>query len=67
LTLPPFGFISPIGFAYAAHRARKRSWYVWGLAWGLLAFAGLAINVPAVEDSDLDGFSSVLMMTRERR
>jgi hypothetical protein len=34
-----------------------------GVAWGLLAFVGLAINVPAVEDSDLDGFSSLVMMT----
>jgi hypothetical protein len=61
--LPPFGFIAPIGFAYAAHRARKRTWYASGVAWGLLAFVGLAINVPAIEDSDLDGFSSALMMT----
>jgi uncharacterized membrane protein (DUF485 family) len=34
-----------------------------GVLWGLLAFAGLAINVPAAEDSDLDGFSSLLMVT----
>ena len=62
-TLAPFGFLAPVGFAYAAHRARKPSWYAWGIAWGLLAFGGLAINLPAVEDSNMDGFSSLMMVT----
>jgi Helix-hairpin-helix motif len=57
------GFFAPAGFAYAAYRARRRSWYAVGLAWGLVAFVGLAINIPAAEDSDADGFSSLLMMT----
>lgn len=60
--LAPFGFLAPAGFAYAAHRARMRSWYLWGAGWGLLAFGGLAVNLPAAEDSDLDGFTSLLMM-----
>ncbi len=60
--LPPFGFLAPLGFAYAAHRARAPSWYLWAAGWGLLTFTGLALNVPAVEDSDLDKSSSLLMM-----
>ena len=58
----PFGFLAPVGFAYAAHRARKPSWYVVAAAWGLLAFAGLALNLSAAEDSDLEGFSAALML-----
>jgi hypothetical protein len=46
-TLIPFGFVAPAGFAYAAFRARRKSWYLWGLAWGVLAYGGLAINIPA--------------------
>jgi hypothetical protein len=61
-TLPPFGFIAPFGFAYAAYRAGARRWYLLGAGWGLLAYVGLAINIPAAEDSQLDGFSSLLMV-----
>ena len=58
----PFGFLAPVGFAYAAHRARRPSWYLAAAAWGLLAFGGLALNLSAAEDSDLEGFSAALML-----
>ena len=60
--VPPFGFLAPLGFAYAAHRARAPSWYLWAAGWGLLTFTGLALNVAAFEDSDLDKCSSLLMV-----
>jgi hypothetical protein len=59
---PRFGFIARFGYAYAAHRAGARSWYLGGAGWRLLAYVGLAINPPAAEDSQLDGFSSLLMV-----
>ncbi|MCA1698281.1 MAG: helix-hairpin-helix domain-containing protein [Actinobacteria bacterium] len=39
-----------------------RVWYVWAAGWGVLTFAGLAVNIPAVEDSDLDKYSSLVMV-----
>lgn len=61
-TLPPFGFLSPVGFWVAAYRAGKRSWYLWGAAWAALCYGALVVNMLSVEDSGLDGFTSLLLI-----
>ena len=60
--LAPFGFLAPVGFAYAAHRVRRPGWYLVAAAWGLLAYGGLALNVAAADGSDLQGFGAALML-----
>ncbi len=41
--LGPFGFGTPAGFAYAAHRSGTRRWYAWAAIWGALTTIGIVL------------------------
>jgi hypothetical protein len=52
--LVPFGFGTPAGFLYAAHRARARRWYVWAAVWAALVATGVVMTEVGPEDGALD-------------
>lgn len=58
----PFGFLTPILFAGAAARIKKRSWYGWAALYAVAAYGGLIATVIGPEDSDLDGAGSLVMV-----
>jgi DNA uptake protein ComE-like DNA-binding protein len=61
-TLVPFGFLTPLLFAFAAVRAPKPWW--WGAAglYAVVIYTGLVLSLVTREDSKLDKFGSFLMV-----
>jgi len=49
--LAPFGIGAPILFGTAARQARKRSWIVAAVAYGILSWGGIALAGAAPDDS----------------
>lgn len=59
--LVPFGFGTPAGFLYAAHRAKARRWYAWAAVWALLVAVGVAMTEVGPQDGALDTGGSLLL------
>ena len=59
-SLIPFGFLTPILFAVAAVRARKRAWWGWAGLYAVAVYGGLAVYIVAASDSDLEGSAALV-------
>jgi DNA uptake protein ComE-like DNA-binding protein len=49
--LAPFGIGAPILFGVAGHQARKRSWQIAAVAYGVLSWGGILVAVVSADDS----------------
>ncbi|HET8756096.1 MAG TPA: helix-hairpin-helix domain-containing protein [Solirubrobacteraceae bacterium] len=60
-TLIPFGFLTPVLFAAAAARVRKREWWLWAAVYAVVVYGGLVMTESAPDESDLEGLGAFIM------
>ena len=61
-SLLSFGVAAPILFAVAGSQAHKRAWVLWGVAYGVLSWGGIAIAASTAEDSALNTLSGGMIL-----
>ncbi|HEX5621538.1 MAG TPA: helix-hairpin-helix domain-containing protein [Solirubrobacteraceae bacterium] len=60
-TLIPFGFLTPVLFAVAAVRVRKREWWLWAAVYAVVVYGGLVLTEAAPDESDLSNLGAFIM------